>query len=341
MLELAPPGTNIAIGLNVRGLLDSPLVKDFAGPGQNLMNIAAPKIAGFDPLKDVDQLLVFFKPDGDKPVTLVVIRGRFDARQMGAGAEKYHDVPVLDSKKDGVLAVLNGDLAIFGERPVVQDAIDRRGSETRLGAELAARIEAAREKYDFWGVGECPQGIGMPGEGADVFRSIDRFSFGAALQQGLEFTAEVHAKSSSDASKLASLLAMIETGIKAQAKDDGTKFEVHAEDGTFRVSASVPEEVLRAQIAAQRTALASALMPAITGEGVAGQAQAGSSRLPESPAAAASDSRNPLPPPLVAPEIDPPPAPVKSASTVPNKRKPEVIKAPNGDTLVLKLPGAK
>jgi hypothetical protein len=392
VLELAPAGTSAAIGFNMRGLLDSPMAKEMASSAPKLpLGLSAglpgaPKLEGFDPTKDLDRLLAFVKMEGDKSSTLLVLSGRFDVEKMSAGAAKYHDVPMLESSKGEVLALLDAETAIFGAPADVQAAIDRRGAETLLAPDLAARIEEARQKYDIWGVGDCPQGLSMPGEAAGMFRSIDRFAFGASMRNGLELTADIHAKSPEDAGKLAAAAAIIEAAVKSASKDDGTKFEAHSEDGTFHIAVSIPEETLKSK----HSVLADVISPEMKGEGAptaprpvetvpaipapptvetvpatmppaveataAAAPPAADSAMatappavpdpPAPPATLESPGQAPVPPPAASAEPETAPAPRAPATPkpvavtkLPNKS--EVVKAPNGDTMILKLPGAK
>jgi hypothetical protein len=404
VLELAPPGTNAAIGFSVRGLLNSPMAKDFATSGQGLpMGLtAAPKVDGFDPAKDLDQLLVFIKPDGDKSTTLLVLTGRFDVEKMGADAKRYHDFPMLESSKGEVLAILDGETAIYGDQAVVEAAIDRRGSTTALTPDLAARIDAARKKYDLWGEGESPDGLMISGEAAGMFRSLDRFSFGATMRPGLEMTAEVHTKSAADASKMSAAIGIIEAALKP-AENDGTKFEVHSDGGTFQISVSIPEDALKAKrsvlsglfapegkegapaatmpseasaptaattttaseaattsaapqvetVVSTATVTSAAATPAEAGAAtpavappaeVAMTAGSATQVPPDPPAPPVLEAAAPALPAAVAPEQEAPPAPPappKPVAPVKLPNRAEIVKAPNGDTMLLKLPGAK
>ena len=56
------------------------------------------------------------------------------------------------------MALLDATTAIAGELPLVRQAIDRRG-HGGIGADLAARVEAVRNRYDIWGLGDRPAGI--------------------------------------------------------------------------------------------------------------------------------------------------------------------------------------
>jgi hypothetical protein len=344
--KLAPPGTKVAIGINVRGLLDSSLAKNF-GQEQALAAklTSSQEMAGFDVLKDLDQVLILSTGSGQNAPTLIIAHGRFDVEKLAAGAKKYHDVPVVGSPKtgSGVFALLDGENVIAGEPDLVRAAIDRLGSGDQLDADLLARIDAARQKYDLWGIGDCPDGLAAPGEGADALRAIDKFAFGAALRQGLELTAEIHARTSEDAAKMTAAIGLLEAALKMQAKDSDIKFDVHSDNGTLKISLSMSEEELRKAIETQRATLTSA-MTQHAGNGVrntSAEAAAPEAALPPVAESSAPALESAAP---VALSMDAKP----DVSLVPVVTKPirpeaktQVVKAPNGDTLFLKLPGAK
>jgi hypothetical protein len=343
--EWAPPGTKVAIGINVRGLLNSPLAKDLGAQEQDLAAklLASRNLNGFDPLKDVDRIWILSTGAGVKAPTLIVVRGRFDAEQLAKDARRYHDIPILEIGNDGAsIALIDSETAIAGEKAQVEAAIDRRGSGAELDADLMSRIDAAQSQYDIWGLGDCPDGLAAPVGGGDALRSIDRFAFGAALRDGLSLTATIHARTSEGATQMTEVLGMIEAALKMQQpKDGGLKFDLQSENGTFQIALSVPEEELRKGIEKQRAAMVSGVSKA---ESVA--AKPAESTLPllaEPPILPVLDSIPEVP---SVPAVQPQPE-VEAKAVVPPAAKPpvkpemkaEIVKAPNGDTLLLKLPG--
>src|SRR5271157_163140 len=403
--ELAPPGTAVTIGINVRRLLDSPLATELGAQDREFAGklAAGANLAGLDPFKDVDQVWILVANLNDKSPALVVVRGRFDVEKLAAGAKRYKDVPLVEGGSvpggvGGAIGLLSDHTAIAGEKAQVQAAIDRLGSE-HVGSELEERIAVAGSRYDVWGIGEIPMSpqtaAAVPGIGPNA---IDRFMFGLALRQGLAFTAELHARSTEDAAKITALLSGVETALKAQKTADSPTLDVQSEDGTFRITATMTEEQLRKAIANQRAAALAVLSQSLPGnaaktgaqpaapETAAAPAQAAAPAAPETPAApppppapatAQEMPAAPPPPPApataqempaapppspapatapetpAAPPPPPPPpppptlvspqpatvAPPPAAPKPPNQA--QIIKAPNGDTMILKLPGAK
>jgi len=338
--ELAPPGTKVAAGINVRGLLDSPLASEIGAQEREAVAKLAVsgKLTGLDPFKDVDRVWAFMTSANDKAPALLVVRGRFDVEQMARGAKRYKDVPVVEAGAEAgyVFGLIDGQTAIAGETAQVFAAIDRLGSGAHLDAEMQGRIDAAASRYDIWGTGDVPDGMPVAAAQAPGLGSIDRFMFGVTLRQGLGLTAEIHARSTEDAGKLMALLSTLEAAIKSQKKEGGPTFDAQSENGTFRISMTVPEAELREAIGSRRAAAMAALSQRLGAE-AAGPATATVPAI--MPPAVA--------PPAVAPlTIGPRPAIVTAPPAAPKLQpKPpaqgQIVKTPGGDTMILRLPGAK
>ncbi|MGA2195109.1 MAG: hypothetical protein ABSH40_07545 [Bryobacteraceae bacterium] len=252
LTDFFPAGTKVVFGINVRKVAASPLAQ--AGLTQAKTQLQAQaaaadwlkiaSLAGFDPLRDIDEVLVATNGEGQNPPSLIVVTGRFDVERLAQGANRYLDVPVLggDNPTDGVVALLSPSTALAGDRPTVLAALDHLGSGAQIDRDLAQRIAAARRRYDIWGLGDRPEGFVPPTPQASGLESIDRFQFGVSVSHGLELGAEVHARSPKDAEQIGAMLAMVQAFIKAKQPTAGSaKFDVHAEDGTFQLTMTIPE----------------------------------------------------------------------------------------------------
>jgi len=266
LLDYLPPGTKVVLGIQVQGAIGAlaqDLGPELLGKGSTLL--AQTPLAGFDPLKDLDEVLIASSGKGNNPPALAVLRGRFDVERLGRSATRYRDVLVVEGAKgqDGVLALLDSSTALAGDAALVRAAIDRRGQGAETGSDWAERIEALRSHYTIWGIGEGLEGLpdtpGQPG-GLD---SLDRFAFGAAFTHGLELTAELHLRSPQDAEKVSALLSLIQAAPQAS----GARFEVESANGTLRILVALPEEELKkAMAAAQRGFLDSAALSQLGGK---------------------------------------------------------------------------
>ena len=255
LTDFFPAGTKVVFGINVRKVAESPLAQ--AGLTQAKAQVQAQaaaadwlriaSLAGFDPLRDIDEVLVATNGEGQNPPSLIVVTGRFDVARLAQGAKRYLDVPLLggDKPTDGVVALLNASTALAGDRPTVLATLDHLGNGAQIDPALAQRIAAARGRYDIWGLGDRPEGFVAPTPEASGLESIDRFQFGVSVSHGLELGAELHARSPKDAEQIGAMLGMVQAMIKAkQPTSASAKLDVHAEDGTFQLTMTIPEEEL-------------------------------------------------------------------------------------------------
>lgn len=265
LVDLLPSDTQVVLGIHVRALVDSELgrnltteLKGQAADWQKL--IAA---SGFDPLHDLDEVLIASTGAGKNAPTLVVARGTFYVAKLAANAEQYNGVPLVAGKSSpaqGVFGFLDGSTALAGDAGMVKAAIDRRGAPAQLDAALAAQVAGYRDRYDVWAVvnrmdglqGFVPKSNGP----ADALNSIDHLQFGVSVKSGLELAAEVHARSAKDAEQLAATLQFLDAMTKASqpAGSAGTQFSFRNDNGTLKVSLSVSQEELKKAIENQRKA---------------------------------------------------------------------------------------
>jgi hypothetical protein len=259
--DLLPPNARVMFGIQLRNLVSSSLVQgmtdDLRTASSEWMKLIP--LIGFDPFHDIDEVLVASTGDGQKAPMLLVASGRFGAARF-SGGKPYHGVSVVDGGKgsNGVMALLDASTVIMGDEASVRAAIDRRGSAAHLDAAFAAQVESLRGRYDVWGLGNRPQGFVPPAAApaSDQFQSVDRFQFGVMLAHGLEITAQLHARSPKDVEKLTSSVQLIQAMVNAQQPSStAAKFDVRAENGSLRISLSVPEEEIKKAIETHRAAL--------------------------------------------------------------------------------------
>jgi len=262
--ELIPPEARVVIGIHVGNLSRAFAASDFAAElkSQSSAILAQTPLAGFDPMKDLDEVLIASAGGGPNAPTLVVIRGRFDVERLGNGAKRYHDVPLLEDPRqaNSAMALLDANTALAGDLPLVRAAIDRRGQGARMNAALAARIEPMRSRYEIWGAGDIPEAApAAAAAGApNPFEAIDRFQFGASVSHGLQFVAELRARNRQEAEKLATLVQMWQTMLK-NPQTSGAKIQIASENSTLKLDITIPEEEWKKALAGQQQAFQAAL----------------------------------------------------------------------------------
>src|SRR5438477_5875408 len=96
--DFLPPGTKMMFGIQVRQITGSSLAKgvmpDSKAMGADWQKVVT--LAGFDPLKDVEEVLIASTGKGENPPVLLVARGTFNAGRFSANAKPYHGVPVME-----------------------------------------------------------------------------------------------------------------------------------------------------------------------------------------------------------------------------------------------------
>lgn len=263
LLELLPPDTQIVIGTHVRAVIDSPLaqaqarelnqVPEMQGVMANWPAIVAQ--VGFDPLHDVDEVILATNGQGRMPPVLVVSRGNFPVQKLSAGGEPYHGVMLMSMKgqSQGYYAFLDGNTALAGDADAVKAAIDRRGTAAGLPGALSEKIADYRERYEIWGIVNRTDGLTgyLPTQAgkSTPFDSIDRIQFGVGVRDGLTLAAEAHTRSAKDADQLTSTLQFFQSvALAQQPAGSGTKIDIKSNNGTIRLSLAVSAEDLRKAI---------------------------------------------------------------------------------------------
>ncbi len=247
-----PPETQALIGVRLHALTSSPLFRDAASQavtaGSDWMAVAS--MIGFDPLKDIDEILIASASDRPNGPALLVVRGRFDVARFSKGANHYHGVPLLGTgskTSQGLIALLDGSTALAGDAALVHAAIDRRGSASAVSGELAERAQALRERYDIWGIGTVPKDAAANMAQAPGLDAVDRFEFGLILSNGIELSAELHARTQKDLEKLAATVQLFKAMTAGQPgqPSSGVKFESSMAGDSLKLSVAVPEATLR------------------------------------------------------------------------------------------------
>jgi hypothetical protein len=343
LTDLLPPNTKVVLGIRVHNLAVSSVVRSFAAQAQVALSgwLKAVPLDGIDLLRDIDEVLIASSGNGQNPPAIIVVTGRFDVAHLAEGAQRYHEVPLLTGEKetDSVVALLDAGTALIGDPALVRAAIDQRGGKARIDSALNDRITSLRQRYDVWGLGTQAEGFALPIPEAKVLESIDRFQFGLQLETGLELSAEIHARSPEDADKLGTAFGAISAIFKGQELSaSATRFDLHSEAGSLKLTVSIPEEQLKQVIEAETATLSPVSLESATPAPSA----------PSSPAAAEAVETGPdtapEPSPAQAPATVPPTAPpaaTPQATTPQALAKPAASKMIESDTVILMLPGKK
>ena len=263
--DLLPAGTQVVVGIRVHRIVDSELARNLTAElkGQAAQWQTMIAASGFDPLHDLDEVLIASTGAGKEAPTLVIARGTFNVPKLAANAVDYHGVPLVSNNskdREGVFAFLDGSTALAGDGAAVKAAIDGRGQPAHLDPDLAAKAADYRDRYDIWAIVDRLdqlQGYLPSDSRASALNSIDHLRFGVSVKQGLELAAEVHARTAQDAQQLTATLQFVQAMMNAQpAASPGTRFGMTNENGTIKVSLAISEEDLKKAIEQRQKAAA-------------------------------------------------------------------------------------
>ncbi len=184
--------------LQSQGLTDNPELQKF---------ISA---TGFDPKRDLREIIVASSdPQGHKN-GLVIARGQFDIAQIGALAsmkgsskESYEGVDVYTGTRSGTKAFAFPEptIALIGDSTIVKAAIDNRRQAGVLDQRLSAKIQAASSRYDLWFASTGPQKIAL-GRAFNSQDAVDVVSGGLTLGSVVQLNAEAVMRTEKDAQGL-------------------------------------------------------------------------------------------------------------------------------------------
>ncbi len=228
----APGDATAVASIDVRGLLDAPLVRKHALPAlqtalkQNENAQVVLREAGVDPFRDVDRIFLAaagFGPDK----TLVIVHGRFDPQKAGAAAEEFArkhpdqlkiekegDLTLYENRlgKTSTFAAFAGkDTALMSRsRAAVVDAAGRAGKgPAEPGKQLKALLDKVDGKQTVWAVAVAPpelkKALAKNENTADVAEKLE--SLAGTLDIGQDFRAALHlyvtdAKAASDLAEM-------------------------------------------------------------------------------------------------------------------------------------------
>jgi hypothetical protein len=232
-----PGDTELVVYINVRQILDAPLVKKY---GLERVKAAlkestdAQKFitgAGLDPLKDVQSLLMASPGSAAAAEkVLVVARGRFQLDKINTAAEEFAKshpdqlkVSTVDglrlyegrSKKDNSTAYLvfpdQGTLLLSPSRQGLLEALQGRGEKgSRVSKELQAYITKADDSQSAWIVGrasdELKKALAGNPQTAGIADKLVAFSGHVVVSDGVEAAIHIYTKDPRTAESVSRLL---------------------------------------------------------------------------------------------------------------------------------------
>lgn len=231
LVNLVMPGAKVVSGLDVRSAKVSPfgqfLLRQMEKDEKGFQELLA--ATGFDPRRDLHELLFASTDPQVKASGLVLALGNFDTVRIVSGLKAQHAAvstyrgaelirPHARPGAGGVLALASGALALFGDESTVKAALDRRaGAAPQVDANTAVRIQGLSARYDAWffsGVpavrmfGNLPK---PPVGGAEkpelnAIQAIQQTSGGIKFGKNILLSGEAIARSPQDATAIMNII---------------------------------------------------------------------------------------------------------------------------------------
>ncbi len=287
LVRFAPPDSGVLIGVNLEQIRSSDLGKSLLAKA-NLESAGLQKfiaMSGFNPLRDIGEILISAPAKGQKGRGLFLLSGSFDptrfaelAVQPGMSASTWRGVQIITKKQEQPLslACLNSTIVVGGDPESVRTAIARRSNGGGPDPELAAKAAEMRAANDIWLVSrvspadltdKVPAGAVAGNPQLELLRSVEQASGGMKFGPDLLLTADLTAHTPKDAETIASTMRLF-IGLAASSQRDAKqagaileKLALRAEGNSVKLSFSIPQAELTKSIESAMTRAAQVRLP--------------------------------------------------------------------------------
>jgi hypothetical protein len=272
LLSMVMPDAKVVAGVNVDSAKASPfgryVLAQLQTNNTDLQQLIA--FTGFDPTRDVDEVLVATPSGvGGKANGLVLARGTFDptlaalAATKGALTEIYNGVTIIESPdQQAGIAFISTARVAAGDIASVKAAIDRVGSAPSLPADVLSQVSKWSGAEDAWVVttvplaGLAPAGTtttGTSGGGpmanpmAGVMQQVQQMAGGVKFGASVVGTAAIQADNAADATQLGNTLQFFVNLMQMQSQKNpqmanlAQAFSINATGTTVNVTITLPE----------------------------------------------------------------------------------------------------
>ncbi len=273
LLNLVMPDARILVGVNVEHILSSQIGKELSSQLQSRVPDLQQMLdkTGFDPTRDIQEILIAATGKGQNGPALFLVRGSFDTAKVSAAVastgrtpQTFEGVQILDnpSQSKGAFAFLDGSIAVGGDLDQVKAAIRRRKQPTTLGAELLSETASLRDRYDIWLVSTAPVNEMVDDTAGtqvkqitDLAKSIHHASGGVKFTADLELGADLTTFNPKQAAQLRDTLQLFTGFVTASSQNpsglDPKALKLNAEGKTLHISVLVTGEQLKKAYQAQ------------------------------------------------------------------------------------------
>jgi hypothetical protein len=270
------PDAKVLAGVNVSQAKTSRfglfVVSQLQAQNQRLSEVIAK--TGFDPTRDLDQLLLASNGAQSNPSHLTLACGNFNpdtigtaAKAAGSTSEVYNTVTIIENLKGGqAFAFLSrGTLAVAGSVADVKSAIDRQTAPVTPDAALLVAANQLSLNEDAWAVSLVPppainppaNAPNTPAIPSTVFQNVQQAQGGVKFGANVVLTAALQADTAQNAIALANVLQFVVNLGQMQAQQNSQaasalkSVTISTSGNTVNVTADVPEAQVEAVVESQ------------------------------------------------------------------------------------------
>lgn len=250
-----PPDTVALADIHMDLLRAAPLYRKLAESGRLPRLDEFRAAAGFDPERDVTELLLA----NDGKNSLVIASGTFPNEPGQPRVAVYRGYPLYGRNPGGVFTFIGGRIALAGPAPLVRAAIDQfKSGHDGAPAALLDRLRALpgdsqiRAVASGWS-GFPPDAAREMGNAQNlnrVLQSVAAASLTASFQAGMHVAATADCRSEPEAAKLADnlrgLAGLVRLTVPEKQPDLRRVFDaiqVQADGRSVRLSLDIPEDL--------------------------------------------------------------------------------------------------
>lgn len=275
LLNLVMPDAAVLAGVNVDQARTSAFGQYVLNQVQNTDIQKLVAATGFDPTRDVQEVLAASGAPGSK-TGLVLARGTFDAGKItaaatakGATTESYGGYQIIeDPKKMHGVSILSANIAAAGDLASVKGAIDRLKTPSNLPANVVTQVKQWSAQ-DAWVVSTVPPSTLHPATGAPAIPGVGPgAAANTALQtiqsaaggvsfagENVKVTAQATADTAANAENLANTIKLLASVAQLQAQNNAAlqtlakSLTVSSSGTVVNVSFSMPQAQLQGMMA--------------------------------------------------------------------------------------------
>ncbi len=224
-------------------------------------------LTGFDPRRDVRELLVASDGVAGSHTGLALARGSFDAAKITAAAtvagvvtEVYQGFTILEEPKKQLagIAFLDATTVVAGDIASVKGAIDRLKTPQSLPAAVAVKANQWSLSQDAWGITTVPPAsLAPPGKAGgqnpifNAGQNVQAAAFGVKFGALVVFSGEAQCDTAPNAKTLGDVVQLLINMAQMQAGPDPTaaalikSVTVTTSGNVLKIQASLPEDVFQ------------------------------------------------------------------------------------------------